>query len=148
MQLRTRTWCLISLACFVGAAYFWRLGNEYGARPARPTDPVQTPASPATAVSPSGNSGSPPANGSTPAAAPTPGQTNAAQSSFLQHRLSNTGKTLDELSRTETAILLMNAQIDTSLPIDLKIPAQLRAAGDPEAYVVQARGLLTDAFRT
>jgi len=28
MHLNTRTWFLISLACFILAGYFWHLGNE------------------------------------------------------------------------------------------------------------------------
>src|SRR5207244_9597568 len=63
------------------------------------------------------------------------------------YRLSNTAKSMDELSRMDAAILLRNAVIDTSLPVNLPIPAHLRAQGDPGSYVVQARGPLTDAYR-
>ena len=45
------------------------------------------------------------------------------------------------------AILLANAFIDTGKPLDLKIPAHLRSAGDPGAYIVQAHGPTDARFR-
>src|SRR5258708_4135969 len=41
MHLRTRTWFLISLLCFILAGYFWRLGIERDRRnaPSRATNP-------------------------------------------------------------------------------------------------------------
>ena len=76
-------------------------------------------------------------------------------------RLTNTGIPLGRLARSSHAILLENAWLDTSqfarsgfggaaTPMagaQLAIPAQLRAQGDPGAYVVQSRGLLDDRFR-
>ena len=41
MHLRTRTWALISLLCFLAAGYFWRLGNEHARRQA-PTGATNT----------------------------------------------------------------------------------------------------------
>ena len=49
--------------------------------------------------------------------------------------------------RNPRAILLENALLDTAQPVDLPIPASLRAQGDPGAWVVQAKGPLNDAFR-
>ena len=62
-------------------------------------------------------------------------------------RLSNTSKTLDELTTAPRAILLENALIDTASLVDLKIPAHLRATGEPGAYIVQARNLVDAPFR-
>ena len=62
-------------------------------------------------------------------------------------RLSNTSKTLDELTTAPRAILLENALIDTAALVDLKIPAHLRAAGEPGAYIVQARAMVNAPFR-
>jgi subtilisin-like proprotein convertase family protein len=62
-------------------------------------------------------------------------------------RLTNTSKTIGELANTPHAILLENALIDTAAKLDLKIPAQLRATGEPGAYIVQARGLVDAPFR-
>jgi subtilisin family serine protease/subtilisin-like proprotein convertase family protein len=62
-------------------------------------------------------------------------------------RLSNTTRPTSEWVRCETAILLQNALIDTSLPTELPIPEPLRAALEPGAYIVQARGGLDETFR-
>src|SRR5258706_7357811 len=35
MRLKTRTWVVISLLCFIGAWYFWRLGEQKAARDPR-----------------------------------------------------------------------------------------------------------------
>ena len=62
-------------------------------------------------------------------------------------RLTNTTKTLGQLSHDAHAILLANALIDTRASLDLKIPNNLKAKGDPGAYIVQANGNTTPAFR-
>src|ERR1043166_1285754 len=69
------------------------------------------------------------------------------------YRLSNTTKSLSELSRSDHAILLENALFDTErrtaggAPATPAIPEKLRSHGDPGAYIVQARGPLDDTFR-
>jgi len=65
----------------------------------------------------------------------------------LAFRLSNTTNSIRRLEATPHAILLANAFIDTDKPLDLKIPSQLKAKGDPGAYIVQARGVVDAAFR-
>ena len=65
----------------------------------------------------------------------------------MTNRLSNTSIPFKDLIRRESALLLRNASIDTSVTDGLNIPAHLRAEGDPGSYMVQARGPLTDAFR-
>jgi subtilisin-like proprotein convertase family protein len=62
-------------------------------------------------------------------------------------RLSNTTKSLDQLMRDSHAILLENALIDSSRPLNLSIPKNLLSQGDPGAYIVQARGPIDNAFR-
>ena len=49
--------------------------------------------------------------------------------------------------RSDHAVLLRNAFFDTSDPTPPNIPSHLRAEGDPGSFVIQARGLLDDAFR-
>jgi subtilisin-like proprotein convertase family protein len=61
--------------------------------------------------------------------------------------LANTTQPLAQLIRNPRAILLENALLDTAQPLNLPIPASLRAQGDPGAYIVQARGPLNGAFR-
>ena len=63
------------------------------------------------------------------------------------YRLSNTTNTLRQLQAKPHAILLANALIDTDRAVDLKIPPALRSAGDPGAYIVEARGPIGAAFR-
>jgi subtilisin family serine protease len=63
------------------------------------------------------------------------------------YRVSNTTNTYVQLLHRNHALLLRNALIDSTLPVDLAIPPHLRSGDDPAAYVVQARGRLDDAFR-
>ncbi|MGD0087605.1 MAG: S8 family serine peptidase [Verrucomicrobiota bacterium] len=71
----------------------------------------------------------------------------AVNTNQFAYRLSNTTKSLDQLVHDDRAILLENALIDTANPLSLAIPANLQAAGDPGAYIVQARGPIDNAFR-
>jgi subtilisin-like proprotein convertase family protein len=65
----------------------------------------------------------------------------------LAFRLGNTPKSLSQLAGTPHAILLANALIDTDARLDLKIPSHLRSAGNPGAFIVQARGPVDAQFR-
>ena len=65
----------------------------------------------------------------------------------LAFRLANTTNSLRQLQTKAHAILLDNALIDTEKPLALNIPAHLKAAGDPGAYIVQARGVTDARFR-
>jgi len=146
MKLRTRTWALISLVCFIAAAWFWHLGNQREAQ--RLTGNVtnnlaakrtNASAQPMSLVS-LGPSGAPrPATNATALA-------NAA-TNWFRYRLSNTTEPLDQLQRSDHALLLRNALIDTANGQPLPIPASLRVQGDPGSYLVQARGQITEAFR-
>ncbi len=62
-------------------------------------------------------------------------------------RIRNTSKPDAELFRSETAVLLRNALVETLEPLRLNIPEHLRAKADPGSYVVQARGAVDDRFR-
>ena len=64
------------------------------------------------------------------------------------YRLKNSSKSPSEMFRSETGIILRNAHIETTEPLErLAIPAHLKAQGDPGAYIVQANGFVTDEFR-
>jgi subtilisin family serine protease/subtilisin-like proprotein convertase family protein len=65
----------------------------------------------------------------------------------LAYRLANTSKPVGQLLRDDRAILLENALIDTTKPVDFQIPARLRGEGDPGSYLVQSRGPADAAFR-
>src|SRR5206468_8700656 len=87
-------------------------------------------------------------NLNSPAAAPTTAKTNAAAPEHrLAYRLSNTTKSFGELSRSDNAILLENALLDTEQPGGVSIPDHLRAQGDPGSYIVQSSGPLDNGFR-
>jgi subtilisin family serine protease/subtilisin-like proprotein convertase family protein len=83
----------------------------------------------------------------TGAAAPYNGPA-AALPSQVPYRLSNTDQPLSELGRSDSAILLENALIDTASPSPLAVPEHLRASGDPGSYLVQSRRPLDKAFYT
>ncbi len=73
--------------------------------------------------------------------------TASAKTNQFAWRLSNTTKSLDQLTGDRHAILLENALIDTGSPLNLSIPKNLQSQGDPGAYIVQARGPIDNAFR-
>ena len=154
MRWRPFTWLLLSVFFFVAAAYFWRLGDEWAAKKARPAGsaatnqpgakPLAKPAAQATAfpiLSQSGNLNTPPLppKGSVPL--------NPTNTARFVNRLSNTTKTVGQLMRSDNAILLQNALIDTAQPTSLGIPEHLRAQGDPGSYIVQSRRALDEDFR-
>ena len=134
-----------------GAAYcFWRLGDKWekGEGRRQKAEPrnrehatLHVHAPPIQLLSLGGTLNIPPA---------TAQLTNQASrlTNHLALRLSNTTKPLRELQRSDTAILLENALLDTGRPATLAIPDHLRAQGDPGAYVVQARGPIDAGFRS
>ncbi|HEX3857718.1 MAG TPA: LamG-like jellyroll fold domain-containing protein [Verrucomicrobiae bacterium] len=71
----------------------------------------------------------------------------SAKTNQFPYRLSNTKKSIGELTGDRRAILLENALIDTGVKLNLAIPKNLQAQGDPGAYIVQARGPIDAAFR-
>jgi subtilisin-like proprotein convertase family protein len=145
--------------CFAAAFYFWRLGDRWAAKKntasavqratsniEHPTSNIQglahrTPSLPFQLLSQAGTLNIPPA---------TDPLTNQASrlTNHLALRLSNTPKPLRELQRSDTAILLENALLDTAQTAPLAIPNHLRAQGDPGSYVVQASGLIDAGFRS
>ncbi len=139
MRRRPLFWLAVSALCFLGAIYFWRLGNQWQFRAiSRAALATQAAARPAAVL----------ASTAGPASS-----THAATNQYQMHdprvpyRVSNSTRTYHQLLHSDSAILLQNAVIDTGLPIKLPIPASLRAQGDPGSYVVQARGPTSDAFR-
>jgi subtilisin-like proprotein convertase family protein len=143
MHLRTRTWFIISLLCFLAAAIFWQLAERKYQR----DKAARESAVPTVPGAPNANQPGAAAPVQPPAGAAATNAINLSTNDPLRYRLSNTAKTLDELSRTDASILLRNALIDSSIPVSIAIPPHLRAQGDPGSYVVQSRGPLTDAYR-
>lgn len=155
MRWRSTLWLLLSMLCFLGAFYFWRLGDRWAAeKKAAPTPaptsrvesaPAAAPAvaAPAPLVIPvqdrseAGNLNVPATTASV--------KTNKA--SRLAYRLRNTEIPMRQLIHRPSAILLENALLDTDQAGRPKIPAQLQSAGDPGSYIVQSRSALDDRFR-
>jgi len=153
MRSRSLIWLFVSVTCFCGALYFWRLGNQWAQKKGE-TRPSLAPASSVTTAGGQTRAG---------AAAPSPfrlltepGNLNSvvpkskaakAADSPLAFRLSNTTRPMRELIRSDSALLLENALIDTANPSTLAIPSHLMAQGDPGSYIVQSRGVITPAFR-
>src|SRR6185436_630264 len=101
MQLKTRTWFIISVLCFLGAAYFWRLGDEHNARNASPGQNQR--AEPPKGGTP--NDGKNAGQSATQALSITNGpQSSAEASNAFPYRLSNTRKSLEQLMQSETAL--------------------------------------------
>src|SRR5690349_2187567 len=153
MRWRPWLWLCLSLICFLGAVYFWRLGDQWAQKktvPSSQSTNQSKPPEPAT-PKPLGQAHSAPIRllseaghlNSWPGA--TASKTNKADR--FKYRLSNTSKSVGELSRSDHAILLENALFDTTRPTSLPIPQQLRAEGDPGSYIVQAHGPVDASFR-
>src|SRR5271156_2179884 len=70
-----------------------------------------------------------------------------AKTNKFAYRLTNTTKTIGELTDNRHAVLLENALIDTSARMNFSIPKSLQASADPGAYIVQANGPIGNAFR-
>jgi simple sugar transport system permease protein len=144
---------LSSLLCFLAAAVFWQIAERQVARDraAQTSRPEPAATDPNSAASATNRTAAPTPAAVVPAAPSNSStRTNAAHAStnaFTRFRLANTPKPLDELSRSDSGLILRNALIDSSAPLNLPIPAHLRATGAPGSYVVQADGPLNDAFR-
>ena len=157
MRFTSRTWFLLSLLFFVAALFFWLLGDHYQAKKKHVPN-VSKPQVEASASTPSSRPyplltrlpadllGQLPASVGNPRGVAVPASTPVAKPAF-PYRLGNTSKSLNELARLDSAILLRNALIDTARPLQLAIPEHLRSKSETGSYVVQSRGPINDEFR-
>ena len=126
MRFRPRTWLLLSLLLFAAAFWVWTCAEKISAsRLAHAARPA--------AQSPS-------------ALLPGPARVAGTRNAARSYRVSNTGLSERELLRSDHAILLRNALIDTDRPLKLNIPAHLRAKGAPGSYIAQGQGPLDRRF--
>ncbi len=149
---RPLTWLLLSVACFIGALYFWRLGEKrQPENPARAGQPTSSAAAAKPAATPpeARLKSSYTKSLSTAPIVSLNDSNNVAtrRTNGFAYRLSNTPKSVGALSHNSKAILLENALIDSSQPLNLGIPDNLKSHGDPGSYVVQANGTINNAFR-
>src|ERR1051325_6392249 len=149
MRWRLLMWLSLSVRFFCPGAYFWHLGNEWEARKAGTSSPPGEEREKTSATN------APKLTGQSPAAT-TKSESRAGvlaatssqkKNSRFAFRLSNSKKSLGELTRDDKAILLENALVDTSGSKDLGIPSHLKSEGDPGSYIVQSKGPLDDNFR-
>ena len=154
MRRRPLAWFVLSLVCFAAALYFWRLGDKWAAQKsaAQPalTNPV-APVAPATASNPRLGAPAQPfrllSSAGTLNLPPVAPVTNTSPNPRLAFVLRNTSMTVGQLSRSDHAILLENALLDTTQPAQLSIPPFLRAQTDPGTYIVQSRTALDKSYR-
>src|SRR5688572_3395098 len=164
MRFSARTWSLLSLLLFVAAAFFWLKGNEYEARKRlAPPVAVKTNAQVGSmelfstrsatvqlATLSNGGQSAPGGTAQSPINAASINDNGQVDSQAVEkrfpHRLRNTQKTLKQLVRDDSAVLLANALIDTTGE-EPEIPVHLRASGDPGSYIVQWKGAVDARFR-
>lgn len=156
--MKSRTWSLISLLCFLAAIAFWLWGNARE-RSSVPAPPAPGPASSHRLGTPAGVRTQlvtrpehvRPPSGRNPQGLASSGSPSSARhivDPVFPARLRNTPKPINDLMRSETAILLRNALIDTALGLDLVMPDHLRSQAESVGYLVQSRGPISSpAFR-
>src|SRR5580658_10036805 len=132
MRFRPRTWLVLSLLLFAASYWLWMYAETLSA-----TRRAQAAQSAAAQPAPPGPSG--------PALSTVADRRKAAGTK--SYRVSNTRLSEGELLRSNHAILLRNALIDTDRPLRLEIPAHLRAKGAPGSYIVQSPEGLDQRFR-
>ncbi len=142
--MTTRFWTCLSVAAFTAGILLWREGNRRRnlAPPPPPEPPVAT-----QTVHQARAPASPPVrlltrleNLRRPAvAAPHPDPE-------FPHRLRNTDLPLSALVRSDHAILLANALVDTASAEPLRVPEGWQPGPEPGAYVVQPRATDPRAF--
>lgn len=149
--MKSRPWFLISLLLLVAAALCWRQGERLRQRE-QPRDGATNPTAAPTVWErftrlPYVLTGRPvPRNPAATAAKP-PELLSLSRDPRLPFRLRNSDRREAELFRSETAVLLRNALVETTEPLDLRIPEHLRAAEEPGSWLVQARGTIDQKFR-
>ena len=149
MNMKPRTWALISILCFIGAAVFWRLGERQSSL-STPPPPTNAPAPQSSVGTPAPLPHLPPPQVTLASPPPPPTVVSApapAAPEPFPYRLRNTPETIEQLIRNAHAVLLRNALLDTGVAGLPEIPAQLRSQGDPGTRIVQSREPLTDAYR-
>src|SRR5690348_16095661 len=158
MSLKKRMWYWLGAFCILAALWFWfGSGRSSVKREARGAGKgmqqsaaaqgvkVQRPAASTQNAGPGGGSAATTTTNAIAASASRPATGPQGRFPF---RLTNTDQPLSKLGRSDSAILLDNAFIDTASQTPLVVPEQLRAKGDPGSYLVQSRGPLDGTFYT
>ncbi|MBI3882319.1 MAG: S8 family serine peptidase, partial [Verrucomicrobia bacterium] len=139
MRPQAKIWLVVSVALFAAACWFWHAGNERRAREHAPIAPTNA-ATAGRAIHYPFLSESITTRASTTRA-------EAAKTNRYPYQLRNTAQPIAELVRSETAILLQNALIETAARERVQVPGHLKSAGDDGNYIVQSVGRINEAFR-
>jgi len=148
--MKSRNWFVAGLLLLLGAALLLREGER---RRAREQAAGTNTAPPAVSLwerftrLPSALTGRRPAAQPAAPVASTAQVKALSDDPHLPFRVRNTAKPDAELFRSDTAVLLRNALVETREPVRLNIPPHLRAQGDPGSWLVQARGSIDGKFR-
>src|SRR5260370_35093686 len=113
-------WLMVCILCVLGAGQLWRQSGEWGKTAT--TSTVQFRPKVTGMVASQSPAGSPIVLLSQPKAS-NPVRASTPKDRF-PYRLSNTARTLKQLERSDRAIILGNALIDTEKPGSLAIPAR------------------------
>lgn len=149
--MKSRHWFLISLLLLVAAALCWWQGERLRLREQPRDGATNSTATPTVwerfTRLPYVLTGRTAPRGSVATAAKPPELLSLSRDPRLPFRLRNSDKKEAELFRSETAVLLRNALVETTAPLDLRIPEHLRATEEPGSWLVQARGTIDQKFR-
>jgi subtilisin-like proprotein convertase family protein len=137
MRSRPFIWILLCLLCLAGAWLLWRQTANTRTKPSAPP----------TVAAPSAFAPLRRDKTVRPYLVSSVATNTVAGTNKFAFRLANTAKTIGQLVGDRHAILLENALIDSSQPLNFSIPKNLQSQGDPGAYIVQARGPIGNAFR-
>jgi subtilisin-like proprotein convertase family protein len=140
MRSSLRFWLAVSLLLVAGAIVIW-----WKERPEKSAAPVAWAQPQSTTPRISALMTTPSVLAATGASAPKKNESTA--SLRARYQLSNVEQPLEAWTRIGTAILMKNALIDTRQPVELNIPAELRAGKNPGAYIVQADRSPTKDFQ-
>jgi subtilisin-like proprotein convertase family protein len=144
MLKRPLAWFALSLLCLGGAWLAWQWGDSRMAARKQATGAAAT-STPSPAVRAESSTVTPASSTIPSINSATPGRI-ATNTSALKFRLTNSALPYAELLRADHAILLENAAYDTRNAARPEIPSHLHST-EPGAYIVQARGPVTDSFR-
>lgn len=147
MFQKTRTWCVLSVLLFAAAGACWWLGNVRRDAQIQPGPvPVATNTHPSSTAQP-GKTALLTTKQSLATTAATNGTSRTATAGKKGVRVSNTALRMKDLMRSDTALLLRNALLDTTASMEGVVPEEWRSKGNPGAYIVQSRGAIGDEFR-
>lgn len=150
--MKSRYWFLISLLLLIAAALCWQHGDRVRLRD-QPRDGATNATAKPTVWErftrlPGVLAGRTAPRDPVATAAPAPPELlSLSRDPRLPFRLRNSHKPEAEFFRSETAVLLRNALVETQEPLEMKMPAHLRAGEEPGSWLVQARGTIDQGFR-